>query len=331
LKHSNSVSSFASECESVSGSLNGTVKRFDDGASVGESVNESVNDALNVSTNNVNTFDENSIRNKLMYRRYINPRDEILKVAINGPVVQTFTRQLMKEVSENQRKKSTFNVGLVYCNSYNGTANDLGDCAINDGLLVYDSLNAYNFKPFLFYDIGKDEFIKTIISTLKSPAIDQVCIYFIGHGTQARDMHGEEADGRDELFVFRDGLVRDDKFAEEVVRAYPINMQKKRLILISDCCHSGTVFDTDTIRRSDKGIPVMSISACRDNETAKQDWFGFGDSGATYKGNGVFTHYFWKAVRGSEFGFNMNAEQLMECVNRKTVMWGMRGCVEMSV
>ncbi len=358
ISSSSSVTSFFENDGVVDGSVNNKpADRFVDGSESG--VEKLV--SLNGIGKDVKKFDEAKVEHKLVYRRYISPRDEVMKIAVggaqngagNGSVIASFTKQLMREVSQAQKDKRSINIGLIYCNSYYGTANDLGDCAINDGLLTYDSLTAYGFKCFLFYDCLKDDCLKSLTSVIKSPSIDQVCVYFIGHGTRSRDVTGDESDGYDELFVFRDGMIRDDRIAEDIVKAYPINMPKKRLLLISDCCHSGTIFDTETILKSSKGIPVISVSACQDTETAKQEWFGFGVSqvgslngslngsvnvntptntvqpSRIYKGNGVFSHYFWKAIRdnGDQFAYDIEWNTLMESVNRKIRLWGMRGAV----
>jgi hypothetical protein len=344
INKSDSVSSFCSELSACSECSLGSdsVKTFM--GDMMDDKNKSANGysgTVKLDKTIVKTFDASAVNSKLMYRRYISPREEVLKIAVNGSS-NGFMKELMKEVSLAQREKRTINVGLVYCNSYYQTANDLGDCAINDGLLTYDSLSAYGYKCWLFYDCMKDDCIKSLVNVLKSPAINEVCVYFIGHGTRGRDMTGDESDGYDEMFVFRDGMLRDDKIADEIIRAYPINMSKKKLILISDCCHSGTIFDVSTIRASSKNIPVVSISACQYSQTAKQEWFGFGDiskqesvNGITlprvYKGNGVFSHYFWKAIRnlnGDSFNWDVDWHALMNTVNGKMKAWSMRGSVE---
>ena len=328
---SSSCSSFFdnSECEEVSGEKLICKKQLQ------ESSSPLSGSVTGVNKSSPSNFDENkySVKQRLMYRRYIRPSEEIKKVAVD---MKSLMQSIMKLVGQAQREKKQLKIAVIFCNSYAGTANDLGDCAINDGLLTYDSLNGNgDWAPFIIYDCMKEECVKIMTSVIKLPAISEVCFYFIGHGTRMSDLNGDEADRYDELMVFRDGLLRDDRIAEEIVKAYPINMQKKKLILIADCCHSGTIFDVSTIRKSSKKIPVIGIGACSDNQTAKQEWFGFGDSGAVYKGNGVFSHYFWKAVNerdndGSveKFGFDMDMKKIVEEINPKMSRWGMKGVVE---
>ena len=74
----------------------------------------------------------------------------------------------------------------------------------------------------------------------------------------------------------------------------------KNLRLIADCCHSGSIYDIPS--RED----IITISACTDNQTAKQDWIN-------HKGNGVFSYYFWKYIPRCE----NNGKLLKEKINTK--------------
>ena len=266
-------------------------------------------------------------RQPLMYRRFVNPRDEILKIAVD---LQTFNKDLIRSVNEAKRSNTELDVALIFCNSYHGSRYDLGECAINDGLLVYDSLTAKNFKCYTFYDCLSEVCLKAIAGGLRTPNIKRLVVYFIGHGLQVSEvrkgggMNGsvngsvnDESDGRDEAFLFKDRTLTDDIMSKFIVDNYPINMKRRQLILISDCCHSGTIFDVGSNEGyKRKNIPVISIGACCDNQTAKQDWID-------RKGNGVFSHYFWKAVNGG-----IEDDQVMDYVNDKVKVYGMKGVVE---
>lgn len=81
---------------------------------------------------------------------------------------------------------------------------------------------------------------------------DTVLIYLTGHGYQKPDQTGEEIDGLDEFVMVRtianDGvaqLVTDDEMYESFVlsEARQDKDSRVRLRLISDTCHSGTMFD----------------------------------------------------------------------------------------
>ena len=177
--------------------------------------------------------------------------------------------------------KSEIALALIFCNSYTGTHLDLADCALNDGILAYNSYKLYGYTPYLYHDISKREF-KLIIETFLSAETDKLSIYFIGHGSQTSDCSGDEADRRDEVFVLKDGHVVDDEIYS-LIQKYN---KSKQLTLISDCCHSGSIFDIPA------SSPILTISACTDSQSAAQYWF-------ERKGNGCFSYYFWKYMKES--------------------------------
>jgi hypothetical protein len=73
---------------------------------------------------------------------------------------------------------------------------------------------------------------------------DILFLHYSGHGTQTRDLDGDEADGYDEALVPLDhqsaGVITDDEVFDRVCARLP---QRCRLTAVMDCCHSGTVMD----------------------------------------------------------------------------------------
>jgi len=106
--------------------------------------------------------------------------------------------------------------------------------------------------------------------------------YYSGHGTNMADQTGDEADGQDEAFCFvtPDGQVSyescmtDDDFSDVMTSNLDDGVN---IIILTDCCHSGTIADFDTGDWSNK--KAISIAGCEDDQTS-------GDIG---KG-GIFTH-----------------------------------------
>ncbi|KAI0293770.1 caspase domain-containing protein [Russula brevipes] len=128
---------------------------------------------------------------------------------------------------------------------------------------------------------------------------DSFFLYFSGHGTQVKDMNGDEQDGLDECICAMDwrgngqppyedtpGLIIDDVMHEILVKHLPLQC---RLTAVFDACHSGTVLDLPYIYSS-KGVvkeikhqnklgllrekanyaDVVSLSASKDSRTAKE-------------------------------------------------------------
>lgn len=119
---------------------------------------------------------------------------------------------------------------------------------------------------------------------------DYFIIYYSGHGTSINDEDGDEDDGKDEAFCFVDAngqismdtLLTDDDFAEAVCDATD-DSPSARILILTDCCHSGTIADLDKDCWAER--EAISITGCLDSETS-------GDMG---KG-GIFTHSLLLAV-----------------------------------
>lgn len=223
----------------------------------------SISENVNVISTHVIQIEGNPNKNKVMPQERVlsnlPPRKQILAVAVNDI-----------------DKSSSDKVAIIFCNSYHKTKYDLGECAINDGLLCYEKFKSYGYDTFVMYDVTSTKF-KDILSKQLGYGYKKLVVYFIGHGTQTRDKNGDELDGKDECLVFRDKLVVDDEISKLVEE----HNTSEKLTLMADCCHSGSIYDIPS--RSD----IITISACSDNQTAKQDWIN-------HKGNGVFSYYFWK-------------------------------------
>ncbi|KAF8604393.1 hypothetical protein BDV93DRAFT_606080 [Ceratobasidium sp. AG-I] len=81
---------------------------------------------------------------------------------------------------------------------------------------------------------------------------DRRFIHYSGHGTQAKDLNGDEEDGWDEALQPSDwatryehddkGLIIDDELREQLVDRLP---QGSTLTALFDSCHSGTILDMD--------------------------------------------------------------------------------------
>eukprot|EP00930_Biecheleria_cincta_P086854 TRINITY_DN760_c0_g1_i5.p1 TRINITY_DN760_c0_g1~~TRINITY_DN760_c0_g1_i5.p1 ORF type:complete len:369 (-),score=82.86 TRINITY_DN760_c0_g1_i5:71-1177(-) len=111
---------------------------------------------------------------------------------------------------------------------------------------------------------------------------DYFIFYYSGHGSQVPDEDGDEEDGKDEaLCTVGPGgrlaaryFLTDDDFAEVVTESLD---EQVRIVILSDCCHSGTIGDLE--KDCWKGREVCTMSGCADNQTS-------GDMGR----GGIFTH-----------------------------------------
>ena len=102
-------------------------------------------------------------------------------------------------------------------------------------------------------------------------------------------INGDEDDGKDEALVFDDAFVVDDTLAETIASSG--KPASSKVILLNDCCHSGSIYDLQSSSYTGKAMPanIMSLSAARDTETAKQ-------TQVESKDQGIFTFYFFKLL-----------------------------------
>lgn len=118
-----------------------------------------------------------------------------------------------------------------------GCVNDANDWTAflgKKGYAVTTLLDAQATKEAIFSGI------LTLVKSLN--AGDRGVVFFAGHGTWTPDVNGDEVDGRDECLCPYDmsstNLLVDDELAECWIHLTP----GSQLVLITDSCHSGTVF-----------------------------------------------------------------------------------------
>lgn len=117
---------------------------------------------------------------------------------------------------------------------------------------------------------------------------DFFLFYYSGHGTNLRDVNGDETDGKDEAFCFVDergqvsqsSCMTDDLFAEIYTASVDASVQS---LILTDCCHSGTICDFG--HDCWEGRKAISITGCLDSQTS-------GDIGR----GGIFTHSMMQAI-----------------------------------
>ncbi|ODV63035.1 caspase family protein, partial [Ascoidea rubescens DSM 1968] len=148
-------------------------------------------------------------------------------------------------------KKKALIIGI----NYTGTKYQLKGC-IND---------AHNVKKFLLRNGYSQENMVILTDTDPNPRsvptrknmLDAMCwlvkdaspndslfFHYSGHGSQVKDIDGDEDDGFDETIIPLDfeenGQILDDEMHELIVRTLP---EGCRLTALFDCCHSGSALD----------------------------------------------------------------------------------------
>ena len=140
-------------------------------------------------------------------------------------------------IGKSDVKKRSLHIGI---NDYPGRKNDLKGCVNdakawdkrlreNDGFETVVLLDKKATYKNVTKEIGK------IVKWAGEGC--HVVITFSGHGTNVRDVSGDEEDKRDEALCLYDRLLIDDDLRKALSKLDP----KASLTFISDSCHSGTV------------------------------------------------------------------------------------------
>jgi hypothetical protein len=123
---------------------------------------------------------------------------------------------------------------------------------------------------------------------------DSLFIHYSGHGSQVRDLNGDEVDGYDEVIFPLDyaqaGTVIDDELHDNLIKPLPPGC---RLTAVFDSCHSGSILDVPYVYHSDGRVRSSSITRKFLAEKATPAevicWSGSTDSGtsADVQGAGI--------------------------------------------
>lgn len=188
------------------------------------------------------------------------------------------------------KKKVALLIGI----NYTGTSNQLKGCQ-NDIIKIKPILiDHYGYKTeniVILMDKTnyisptllniKNELIKIYTQTTKN-IVDEICIYYSGHGTNITDRDKDEPDKKDECIVPLDyknnGLITDDYIYSFLSKLKPV----KKILMIFDSCNSASCSDLPysfTIMRNkiikqnlSKKKPIVNnqnifvLSGCFDNK-----------------------------------------------------------------
>lgn len=185
---------------------------------------------------------------------------------------------------------------LFFC-PYEDLSHTLNEGPVNDGLMMAKLYLAMGYKIVYLMDATPKEFYSWM-DWLLTNIRGEILVYFSGHGTQIRDYSGKEADGLSELLVFYNDSLKSTKLPKITAQSGITDMTisddvlhnliilkdypDTRIVLISDCCHSGTMYNFDqTVVTSPVRPPlnVVAIGAAKDEQTAKQTVLGGKESG----------------------------------------------------
>lgn len=194
---------------------------------------------------------------------------------------------------------------FICCNSYVTDRYRLGVGPVNDAITVAANHKYMGYKVYFIHNQHHTLFLDFLRVFLQKVS-DYLTVFFAGHGAQIVDTSGDEADGYDEVMVFDSGYIVDDDLA---IYLQKYSLGTAHTILLSDCCHSGTIWDIPEELKKAKKFPanLMSVSSSNDNQTSKQTEF-------QSNLQGVFTFNLWTLVRNRP---SINAIEAKKILSRE--------------
>jgi hypothetical protein len=181
---------------------------------------------------------------------------------------------------------------FVMVNTYTSPKLSLGAGPLNDSVTVAYNIHQMGYDVFFLHNTTTKEFLGWL-EFFFANVTQCLVVFYTGHGACLADKNGDEEDGKDEAMVFDRGYVLDDTLAEFLCRVRGACVGANptaRTILLSDCCHSGTIWDipqNNPAKLANFPKGCVSLSAARDDQTAKQ-------TSMDKRDQGIFTFYFWK-------------------------------------
>ena len=194
---------------------------------------------------------------------------------------------------------------FICCNTYNKAELSLGVGPMNDAITVASNHKDRGYQVYFIHNPKPQEFLDLLPLFLQRTK-KELTVFYTGHGANVQDKNGDESDGFDEAMIFDEGYIVDD----QLVQILNDNANgKTRILLLTDCCHSGSIWDIQSAQKHNLKLPpnIISLSAAKDSQTAKQTTIG-------KKSQGIFTYYFWETVNEKK---NSTPTQIANAINPK--------------
>lgn len=152
--------------------------------------------------------------------------------------------------------------------------------------------------------------LQTLVA--QSASLSEIWFHYSGHGSQIKDLNGDETSGQDQVLVPLDyqsaGMIVDDEIFNIVKNS------KCKTMLCFDCCHSGSMcdlqwmfeFKNGSFLKTLNGNKIISnpniicLSGCRDTQTAADSY-----SIQEARGVGAFTDALLYCLRVNRHNVNI--------------------------
>ena len=177
---------------------------------------------------------------------------------------------------------------FICANSYTKKKYLLGVGPLNDSVTVAANHKHMGYDVFYVHN-PKSTFFLKLLRVFLERSTEYLTVFFTGHGSNVKNTDGTEASGFDQVMIFDDDYIKDDTLASYLKK---YSNGSSHTLLLTDCCHSGTIWDIpdDPVKAMEFPGNIISISSSDDANTAKQ---------LTINNNtqGLFTFFFWKTLK----------------------------------
>jgi hypothetical protein len=162
------------------------------------------------------------------------------------------------------RVPSTFKkVAFLCVNTYTSYRLNLGVVPLNDSVLFAQFAKNFEFEIYFFHNPHSETFLR-YLDLFFARTTGQLILYYVGHGSGITETHQEG-----EAFVFDDGPIPEDELITHLIEnKHP----KNEVILVTDACHSGTIWDIQGGSVHGRTLPdgVISVSAATNEKAPRQ-------------------------------------------------------------
>jgi hypothetical protein len=110
---------------------------------------------------------------------------------------------------------------------------------LNDGMACAAFHRYYNYFVYYFHNPKPKQFLMWFKIFLDITT-ENLAVYNVGHGSQIKDKSEDEPSEHDQVMVFDTRYIIDDDL-ETILQKH--EKEKAKVLLINDCCHSGTMYD----------------------------------------------------------------------------------------
>jgi hypothetical protein len=248
-------------------------------------INNDYNQSLKNLINNTN-------RQMTTTYRMLGPAKSFFINKVQSEYNQTLNNLVTKRKSLIKQVGKLFHSALIVGINYIGTNYQLHGC-INDANNMKAFVSARGCDKILMMtdkEIVRPTKINIMAGLtnllLNTKEGETAMFYYSGHGTNIADTNNDETDGQDECLFTLDGKVILDDELNLIIKK---NLKAtSTLLILCDCCHSGTMFDlkynynedTNNVKDADQPGKVYYISGCRDSQVSMESFINNQTQGA---------------------------------------------------